>query len=303
MSSERLVLGRLQPGAVTGFERGSAIRRISSEPCIGLLLQRALVMEVAHAKVGAGVQHHSLFRDQPYRRFLSTMDVALRLVWGGDQVGRRAAQQVYRFHDHVNGELPEPNAAWPQGDHYTAHDASLLLWVWATLVDTTECAFERWVRPLGPEERNGYYRDMTSFATFFGIPASMVPADRDAFGDYYESVIDGDELTPTPTSAAMIRDVLWYRHWNVPAAAVRPLRVLSIGTLDPRIRDRFDLQLSAEDDRLFKRLDGLLARGYRHRPAWLFRRLPEIYVALRGPTIGLSSHSIRGTSAHRRSSS
>lgn len=297
------MLGRLEPGATTGFERRSAIRRISSEPCVGLLLQRALVMEIAHAKIGAGVQHHSLFRDKPYRRLLSTMDVALRLVWGGDGLGRAAAEQVYRFHDHVNGELAEPSAAWPVGDRYTAHDASLLLWVWATLVETSECAFERWVRPLRAEERDAYYRDMTSFATFFGIPHAVIPADRDAFGDYYESVIEGDELQPSATSAAMITDVLWYHHWNVPTAAVRPLRVLSIGTLDPRIRDRFDLHLSAEDERLFRRLDGLLTRAYRHRPAWLLRRLPEIYVALRRPTIGLSSRSMRGTSAHSRSSS
>jgi uncharacterized protein (DUF2236 family) len=282
-----LVLGRLDANATTGFTRSSPIRRISSELCIGLILQRALVLEIAHAKVGAGVQHHSLFRGKPFRRLWSTADVALRLVWGDDEVGRAAANQVYRFHDHVSGELPEPSAAWPDGASYTAHDANLLLWVWATLIDTAECAYERWVRPLSPEERDEYYRDMCTFATFFGIPDTLIPADRSAFGDYYESVIDGDALVPTPTSAAMVRDVLYFKHWNVPAAAVRPLRVLSIGTLDPRIRERFELELSAEDDRLFKRLDGALVRGYRHRPAWLLQRLPELYVRLRRPTVGL----------------
>jgi uncharacterized protein (DUF2236 family) len=186
----------------------------------------------------------------------------------------------------VNGELPEPGAAWPHGADYTAHDASLLLWVWATLVDTGFVAYQRWLRPLSVTEADAYYADMCAFATFFGIPAAMLPPDRRAFGHYYDSMLDGDELTPTPTSRAVVRDVLWFRHWNVPAFAVRWIRVLSIGTLDHRIRQRFGLELSPRDQRLFDRLDTLLTRWYKHRPAWLLQRLPELYVALRRPTIG-----------------
>jgi uncharacterized protein (DUF2236 family) len=286
MTATSTTRGLLDPDATTGFARDSMIRRVSAEVCIGLILQRALVLEVAHAKVGAGVQHHSLFRGKPVRRLWSTMDVALRLLWGDTKVARDAANQVYRFHDHVNGELPEPGAAWPHGADYTAHDASLLLWVWATLVETSITAYERWLRPLSDAEADAYYADMCTFATFFGIAADLVPPDRESFDRYYKSVLDGDELMPTPTSRAVVRDVLWFRHWNVPAFAVRRLRVLSIGTLDPRIRDRFGLELSARDQRLFDRLDSVLTRYYRHRPAWLLQRLPEVYVALRRPTIG-----------------
>jgi uncharacterized protein (DUF2236 family) len=282
------VLGRLDPHATTGFARDSMIRQVSAELCIGLVVQRALTLEVGHSKVGAGVQEHSLFRQQPLRRLWSTADTALRLLWGDPAVARAAAQQVYSLHDHINGELPEPSAAWPQGDRYTAHDSSLLLWVWATLVDTSLVAYERWLRPLSEAEADAYYADMCTFASFFGIPAAIVPPDRAAFAAYYETVLAGDELQPTPTSLSMVRDVLWFRAWNVPAPAVRRLRVLSIGLLDPRIVERFGLTLSARDQRLFDRLDGLLRRVYRHRPGWLIHRLPELYVALRTPTVGLS---------------
>ena len=286
MTATSTTRGLLDPEAITGFTRQSMIRRVSSELCIGLILQRALVLEIGHAKVGAGVQHHSLFRGKPLRRLWSTMDVALRLLWGDTKVARDAANQVYRFHDHVNGELPEPGAAWPHGAVYTAHDATLLLWVWATLVDTSIAAYERWVAPLSDADADAYYEDMRTFATFFGISADVVPPDRAAFDRYYEAVLDGDELMPTPTSRAVARDVLWFRHRNVPAFAVRRLRVLSIGTLDPRIRERFGLELSPRDQRLFDRLDKALRRYYKHRPAWLLQRLPEVYVALRRPTIG-----------------
>ena len=245
-------------------------------------------MEVAHAKIGAGVTHHSLFRARPFTRAWSTADVGLRLVWGSPTVARAAANQVYRFHDHVHGDLPEPNPAWPHGSAYTAHDASLLLWVWATLFDATQVAQARWIRPLDDAEADALYRDFVAFAGFFGIPAAIIPADRAEFARYFEGVIDGDELMPTATSAAMVREVLWFRHWNVPSAAVRPARVMAIGTLDPRIRQRFGLELSARDQRLFDRIDRLLVRWYRYRPARLFQRLPALYVSLRRPTIGLS---------------
>jgi uncharacterized protein (DUF2236 family) len=281
-------LGHLDPSASTGFHRQSAIRRLSSEPILGLLLPRTLVMEVAHVKIGAGVTHHSLFRARPFARAWSTADVGLRLVWGSPTVARAAANQVYRFHDHVNGDLPEPNPAWPEGSSYTAHDASLLLWVWATLLDATQVAQARWIGPLDDAEADALYLDFVTFAGFFGIPAAIIPADRAAFDRYFEGVIDGDELMPTATSSAMVREVLWFRHWNVPAAAVRPARVMAIGTLDPRIRQRFGLELSTRDQRLFDRIDRALVRWYRYRPARLLQRLPPLYVSLRRPTIGWS---------------
>jgi uncharacterized protein (DUF2236 family) len=279
-------LGRLDPLADMGFHRRSAIRTVTAEPAIGLILQHALTMELAHVKVGAGVEHHSSFRSMPWRRLWTTMDAGLRLVFGDAESARAAAAQVYRFHDHVNGELPEASAGHPEGAPYTAHDATLLLWVWATLVEVAEVTHARWLRPLSPQESAAFYADMVTFARCFGIAPDLIPPDRAAFATYWDGVIDGDDLVPTATSRAIVRDVLWFSHPLVPAPLVRPLRVLSIGTLDPRVRARFDLELSARDQRLFDRLDGVLARTYRYRPAWLLHRLPGAYVAVRRRLIG-----------------
>lgn len=276
------ILGHLEPDADMGFTRDSAIRRVTCEPVIGLILQHVLTMDVAHVKVGTGVHHHSLFTKMPYRRAWTTFDAALRLVWGDAEMSRAAARQVYRFHDHVNGETDA-------GEPYTAHDATLLLWVWATLIEVAEVAHARWLEPLAGDAQEAFYQDMCTFARAFGIPAHLIPPDREAFGEYWDAVIAGDDLKPTPSSEAAVRDVLWYSHPLVPAFIVRPLRVLSIGTLQQEIRERFGLDLDERDQRLFERLDALLARTYRYRPAWLFRRLPEVYVSLRRLTLRSSS--------------
>jgi uncharacterized protein (DUF2236 family) len=183
-----------------------------------------------------------------------------------------AAQQIYRFHDHINGT----------GNHgpYTAHDASLLLWVWATLVDSCDVAFTRWVRPYRPGEADAFYHDMYAFARFFGIPAALIPADRTAFAIYLDGILDGDTLASTAASARVVRDVLWFRRWFLAPPAMSALRILAIGTLDGRLADRLGLSLTSEEQRRFHQLDGRLQRYYGRLPASR-ADLPYQYLALR----------------------
>jgi uncharacterized protein (DUF2236 family) len=279
-------LGRLAPEAPAPFHRGSTIRQVVGEPVIGLLLMRALAMEVAHPKVGAGVQDHSRFRVESIRRGWSTLDAGLRLVFGDGDVPRHAAEQIYRVHDHIFGSLPDASEPWSAGDPYTAHDATLLLWVWATLVDTSEVAFTRWVRPWAPGEAEAYYADMVAFARFFGIPADLIPPDRAAFSEYFEDVLANAQLGATPTSRLVAHDVVFFDKWYAPAALLRPGRVLSVGLLDPRLRDALDVHLSPSDERLFDRLDALLQRTYHRLPA-ARTRLPDLYLLLRRPSLAL----------------
>jgi uncharacterized protein (DUF2236 family) len=275
--TETLVLGRLDPAVETGFHRDSIIRRVLAEPAVGLLIPRALVMEVAHPKVGAGVQDHSAFRRVPLRRLWATMDAAVRLVFGDPEVAAAAAQQIYRFHDHINGTVADT------GEGYTAHDASLLLWVWATLVDAAETGYSRWVRPLSPDEADALYADLRSFARFFGIADSLVPADREAFAEYYDSVLAGPDLGSTETGRAMVRDVLWVPSPMVPDVLLRPARVITIGLLDDRLRHKLQLTNEASDERLFTALDRWIPRLNKLLPRGVLHRLPYVYLKARRP--------------------
>jgi uncharacterized protein (DUF2236 family) len=236
--------------------------------------------------VGAGVRDHSSFRRQPLRRAWATADAALRLVFGNAGEARDAADQIYRFHDHVNGTLGEGAGSWTAGQRYTAHDATLLLWVWATLVDTGEVAFTRWVRPLTQDEAERYYADQITFARFFGIPDEIIPPDRDAFRAYLDDVLDSDLLASTAASRGLVRDVLWFSHRNVPAVLVRPLRALSVLTLDPRLRQRLGLELDARDAHLAALVDGVLVRHYRRLPRSRAGLAPT-YIVLRRYIVGV----------------
>jgi uncharacterized protein (DUF2236 family) len=74
--------------------------------------------------------------------------------------------------------VADPAALCP-GAAYTAHDAALLTWVWATLVDSAEVAYTRWVGPLAPAEADAYYADMVAFArSSASRPSSSRPTGR-----------------------------------------------------------------------------------------------------------------------------
>jgi uncharacterized protein (DUF2236 family) len=285
-----LVLGSLDRAAPAPFGPASPIRRVVGEPIVALLYPRALVMEVAHPSVGAAVADHSHFQQHPVQRLWATSDAAMRLVFGRGGEPMAAATQIYRLHDRINGTT--------EATAYTAHDASLLLWVWATLVDTCDVAFTRWVRPYHPGEADAFYQDMARFARFFGIPEALIPGDRSAFAAYLDAMLAGTDpagtdLGGSATSARVVRDVLWFRRWFVAPPAMSALRLLAIGTLDPRLAERLGLGLTAPERRRFERLDGLLRRHYTRLPG-ARTSLPYRYLTLRRVLTGFGSRSGTG---------
>jgi uncharacterized protein (DUF2236 family) len=286
--SEPSELGALDATAPTPLGRDSFLRRVVAEPVTALMIQRALVMDVAHPKVAAGVEDHSAFRSHPWRRAWVTVDAALRLVFGDTPTARGAVRQIYATHDHINGSLAHPAGPWETGTPYTAHDAALLTWVWATLVDSAEVAYTRWVAPFTAGEADDYYADMVAFARFIGIPAASLPADRRAFSTYLEATIAGDLLGDTDVGRTLARQILWFEHRSVPPPIVRVGRVLAVMTLDARLRQRLGLLLDTADERYGRRLDARL-RAYYPRLPRARAGLPMLYVLLRRPTIGLSA--------------
>jgi uncharacterized protein (DUF2236 family) len=269
---DHLVLGHLDLMAANPFGPTSIIRWVAAEPIAYALYPRALVMEVAHPSVGAGVADHSGFQRQPLRRLWATVDAAIRLVFGRGDEPMGAARQIYHLHDRIHGA---GSAGW-----YTAHDATLLLWVWATLVDICDVAFTRWVRPYRPGEAEAFYQDMAAFARFFGIPQALIPKDRPAFARYLDQMLEADLLGTTATSARLVRDILWFQRWYTPSSVTSAFRVVTIGTLDERLAERLDLRLTPDEQRQFWRLDATLRRHYSQLPEWR-RRLPDAYLAAR----------------------
>ena len=118
------------------FAPDGAARRVSRELALMLGGGRALLLQVAHPLVAAGVAEHSGYRENPVERLEGTMNAVWAIVFGTRAQADRAARRVRVMHERVHGSLPEAMGRYPAGTRTRRWDPELLLWVHATLVDT-----------------------------------------------------------------------------------------------------------------------------------------------------------------------
>ena len=67
----------------------------------------ALLLQVSHPTVGAGVSEHSQFRHDPWGRLLRTLDYACTMVYGGPLAAGEMGQRIRSFHRKIHGERPD----------------------------------------------------------------------------------------------------------------------------------------------------------------------------------------------------
>ncbi|MEZ0240818.1 MAG: oxygenase MpaB family protein [Chloroflexota bacterium] len=161
---------------------------------------RALLLQVAHPLIAAGVDQHSDFRSDPWGRLAGTLRSYLRIVYGTAAQARSEIRRLNGLHRGIHGEVHEPEARARHGPTYTARDPELSLWVHATLVDSTMVAYESWIEPLSEDRRARYYAETLPIAAAFGIPTSVLPRDLGAFEDYLATMLE-------PGGAVVVGDV------------------------------------------------------------------------------------------------
>jgi uncharacterized protein (DUF2236 family) len=213
--------------------------RVNRERVLLIGGQRALVMQLAHPLVAAGVDQHSDFPSRALERLRRTLDLSLTLIYGTREESRLAAAGIRAVHDRISGRA--------DGAPYRANDPALLLWVNATLIDTTLVVYERFVRRLGEAGRRRYYQETVDAAEAFGIPLEVIPPDLEAFRGYVDGMVTGAELRSTEAGRRLVRDVLrppLPLPLRLTTAAVRRL---TVALLPERIRALFDLRAGPVD--------------------------------------------------------
>lgn len=138
---------------------------------------RALLLQLAHPLVAAGVADHSDFRADPWRRLRATLRSYLAIVYGTTTSARAEIRRLNELHRAI------------EGSGYRARDPELSLWVHATLVDTTIVAHDAWIEPLDRDRRARYYAETLPIGRAFGVPAYHLPADLDAFETYVDGML------------------------------------------------------------------------------------------------------------------
>jgi uncharacterized protein (DUF2236 family) len=223
------------------FGPGSEVWRIGRERVLLAGGAAALLLQLAHPLVAAGVAEHSDFPAAAFGRLRSTLDATLRISFGDREQAEQASGRVRATHARVRGRLRGAVGGYSAGTPYDAADQGLALWVHATLVLTALEAYATFVRPLDRDARSRYYEEATRFAALFGAPRSVQPPTYEAFTAYVEEMVSEGALVVGAEAVMLARDIL---DPPVPAlvAPVRPLnRVITAGLLPESVRVAFDL--------------------------------------------------------------
>jgi uncharacterized protein (DUF2236 family) len=245
------------------FGPGSMTWRVNGEAVLLLGGGRALILQVAHPKVAAGVGEFSSYRKDPWRRLYRTLDTTLTIVFGGPDQSRAASERLWKVHQRVTG-------IDDRGEPYRALDRELLLWVHATLIDTSLTIYERYVAPLTARERDDYFEEMKLLGERYSIPREAMPADYAGFRRYYSDMLAGG-LRVTDTARDVAEAVLRPDLPRVAWPAVELLRLVTVGTLPPCLREDMGLEWGSARERLLAGSQAAIRRLMPLLPAMLHR--------------------------------
>jgi uncharacterized protein (DUF2236 family) len=118
--------GQTHPASAGLYGPGSEAWRLNREALLLLGAgPRALLLQIAHPAVAAGVAEHSDFKADPWRRLAATLRSFLTIVYGTTSAARAEIRRLNTLHRGI------------VGPGYAARDPALALWVHATLIDST----------------------------------------------------------------------------------------------------------------------------------------------------------------------
>jgi uncharacterized protein (DUF2236 family) len=227
------------PGAITW--------RRASDARLFMAAGYALLLQVSHPTVGAGVSEHSQFRHEPWGRLLRTLDYTYTMVYGGPHAAGEMGRRIRSFHKRIRGITPD-------GQRYHALEPGAYAWVHATLAEAIVRAHERFGAPFSEEQREEFWAQWRALGRLLGIRDGDLPADWKHFVDYFQHMVDDtlvhtaavdDVLAalarPSSPSLPLLRDPLWALA-RLPLGHV--LELATIGLLAPQLRRRFGLRWS-----------------------------------------------------------
>lgn len=268
------------PGDPGLFGPKSEVWRLARERVVLLGGQAALLLQIAHPLVAAGVAGHSDFRRDPFARLRATLDATLRITFGDREQAERAAASVAATHAEVRGHLPAQAGPHAAGTPYDASDPNLALWVHATLVWTAFETYRCFVGPLGQARRERYYRESKPFAELFGITEDVMPPTYRDFQAYFRAMVDGPDLVVGEGTRALAREILNPPLPPLARPGARLLTVVTAGLVPARLRGEYRLRWRRGDRALFAAAASFIRPLHRLWPPQL-RYWPHYRVALR----------------------
>jgi len=250
--------------------------RINAERLVVLGWVRAILLQLAHPLIAAGVAEHSTFRastSNALSRLHQTVGAMLAISFGDAQAREAALETIRTIHRRVHGTLATACGPFPAGTPYTAEDPALLLWVHATLVHSIVVVYEELVAPLTDGDRDIYCADAAAVAVALGADSETVPRSWDALRAYVQSQIASGSIAPCTQARELAAALLM----------TPVLRLVGAGLLSDQLRRAYGFKWNPRRERAFRAAQTALRVARRMTPrrvAWWpaarSRRLSEL---------------------------
>lgn len=217
---------------------------------------RALLMQVAHPVIGAGVRDFSEFRTDPWGRLDRSLDSLMRQLFGGPKLVHEAAR-LREMHKTIKG-------VGFHGERYSALQPEAWAWVHLSSFDSSVRSVDRLLRPLSIADRRELYAEWRQVGLVLGIKPDHMPASYDGVGAYVEQIVR-ERLEPNETCFAVL-DSLELRSVGPPHPAVpgwlwnalKPLgrgvfHDATVGTLPAELRAKLGVPWTDADEARLQR--------------------------------------------------
>lgn len=236
---------------------GSVVWRYAGDARLLATAGYALIMQVSHPTVGAGVLEFSDYKQDPWGRLLRTLDYTYSMVYGGPELASQIGRRVRDMHKQIKGVKPD-------GERYHALEPEAYAWVHATLVDAIVQGHREFGRRMTHDEVERFYAHWRRSGRLVGVRERDLPEGWAAFRAYFDRMVEErleanqavrDVLEtlsqPAPPPLPFLGDGAW-RLARLPAA--RSLELVTIGLLPPLLRERCGLEWTPARERRFRAL-------------------------------------------------
>jgi len=247
------------------YGRETVSWRLNRESVLLLGGPRALLLQIAHPAVAAGVAEHSDFTSDPFGRLRRTLAAMTVISFAERSRAERELAVLAAVHERVRGVRAD-------GESYSALDPAAQWWVLATLIDTALTVEARYLGRLTATDRSRYYDESAVMARAFGIPDDVRPPTLAAFDGYmremFETLPIGDQ------SRALARSILRPPIPFVPGPAWDLVALVTVDLLPRPLRERYGLGWDGRRKR-FVQTSQLAVRAVLPRLPTLVRTFPD----------------------------
>lgn len=255
------------------FGPDSVTWRVHREGVLLLGGGTAIILQLAHPLVAAGVAQHSNYREEPWARLYRTLDMTTKIMFGPTGLAEDTARKLRHVHGLIRGETTESAGRFPAGTPYDARTPDLRMWVHATLVHVALDVYTRYVAPLSIRERERYYEEQMLLAEKFGVPREEQPATYAEFYEYFNTMLASDAIAVTDALRDVVDATLKPPLPAVARPVVEALNLATVGMLPPELRTALGLPWGPNRRRLLDASQLVLSRVLPVLPR-LFREFP-----------------------------